>query len=146
MERLFLEVCCRGWGGGISRKRCHGKRQPRIAAVLANLSLLGYLLGGQEPSVSQSQPCLPQTKNNSLVSDAAPADTASRCSQASLHLRYRSRGRSVASSALWTLPSPDATGDTRQVTFFPPHHLPSNSLSFARSSLRSDSYTHTSFS
>lgn len=95
------KCCCQGWGGGISRKRCHSKWQPRVAAVLANRSLLGHLLGGRELSVQQSQPCLLQNENNSLVSDTAPADTASWCPQAS---PYRSRGWSIASSALMEAP------------------------------------------
>lgn len=71
MERSFLEVLL---GRGTSRKQCHGKWHPRVTAV-ANCSLLGYLLGGQELSVWQSQPCLVQTENNSLVADTFPAES-----------------------------------------------------------------------
>lgn len=139
------KCCCWGWAGGISRKRCHSKWQPQVAAVFANCSLLGYLLGGQEPSAWQSQPCLLQMEKQLFGfrhsprrhSIAVPAGIPASAVQQQRLLQ------SILCSARATpalLPQVTRTGDV-----FPPHHLHSNSLSFARSSLSSDYHTHTTF-
>lgn len=73
MERLFLEVLL-GTGRGTSRKQCHSKQHPLVTAVLANHSP-GIPAGMSGVVCLAAQPCLLQSKNKSLASDAVLAES-----------------------------------------------------------------------
>lgn len=70
---MFLEVLL-GTGRGTSRKQCHSKQHPLVTAVLANHSP-GIPAGMSGVVCLAAQPCLLQSKNKPLASDAVLAES-----------------------------------------------------------------------
>lgn len=124
VERLYLEVPLSSGEGGLWDFEMSQQRQAQVTAVLQT-GLSWDTCWEVRNGVWQPEPCLPQII---IILKRI--------------LWFRGSPSAHRHPLLsWKPSNPDV-----QVMFFLPHHLPSNSSSFARSSFSSDSHTHTPFS